>query len=212
MARLELGDQIHQHEGAQMSAESDLKTALQTEFENLDPNKTAEDAATSMAAAIAAFHAAAAGEGTHVQVYRATSQLIATGGTIIFTTEVTDALGEYDPVTGLVTLAANGVYDASWGVLMASRAWAAGGNFVAYLSVDGATGDPTPPAQQKRFMPIRWQTSVAATDYASSHGSVQGIPWSAAQTLEIKVAHTAGAAINTYNSPGWVWWQVRRVA
>jgi hypothetical protein len=139
--------------------------------------------------------------GTHVQAYRSTVQSCNSGAftTVIFSTEGADALGEYNPSTGLFTAKYNGKYAASWSVSTDQYAWALADVLAAGLSINGDTSTPG-----QFFWGHRWAAHAAITDYGRSIGSVPGVALSAGDTLAVKVFHNRGsptnlAALGAYN-------------
>jgi hypothetical protein len=127
---------------------------------------------------------------TYVSATRATAQSIPNNSatTVLYDTEVADALGEYDPTTGIFTAAHAGRRLVKATLLSASVAWDAGEIWC--LSVYDGSADG---------YGFRWAAQTAHTGLASS--IVAGVfDVAAGGTLRVRITQGQGGSINCYNS------------
>jgi hypothetical protein len=133
----------------------------------------------------------------HVRSYRETAQSMPNGAwtTVIFSTESADVQGEYDNTTGIFAATTAGVYFVAWEVCTAVSAWTIGELVISALVRDSAA----PGSNADTWIGARWTSFGTGSLAITSHGSAI-VKLAATETLEVKMYHNQGAAINVIDS------------
>lgn len=121
---------------------------------------------------------------SHVKANRSSAQTIAsaTGTTVVFSTEVTDTLGEYNPSTGVFTASEAGWYSVRAQAVLGSTSWTAGQFRRTYLRINAADDYRTD------------KYAEATTSHYTGVGWDVPMLWLAAgDTLALRIYHTRGA-------------------
>lgn len=178
---------------------------LKAEFEDLAPDKTAEDAASGVADAVVDNYTA---DDSKVMARQTTSsQTISdnTATTIVFETEDQDVGDEYDHATGIFTAAAAGSYVCSWGICTHNVTWPAGKWCQAFLCQNDSV------QAGSCWRGHRWSAQAAHTGRASSVGSGT-VDLAEADTLRVKIQHTRGGDVGTYNHGAFTFFHIHRIS
>jgi hypothetical protein len=139
---------------------------------------------------------------SHVYATRGSAQTIATATetAVVFSTEVTDTLGEYNPSTGVFTAAEAGWYSVCARATINSTSWTAGHLQRTYLRINSANCYRTnkyAEATTSHYTGIEWTVPMVWLD--------------AGDTLALYFYHTRGADCALYADATANWLQIDRI-